>query len=343
MRHHPSVDILSSRSAMLTIGIAVQVHTVERETLALCQDRGELQRHFAAGPFSSSLRRLDGAGLIEIDSQQHRQIADLREEMKDLRRYLCELAGSQGQMVSGGTYPLTKGARLKMQIRIGCPDGDLAKLLCQAWPRYLPQLIALSAASPFHAGRDTQFASFRPQGLADHAELDSRPTDIHYDIARKLIEIRVCDTPLKLDTAVDLAAYAKEITRYLLAEVPAPRDDEAAFDYRQACFQAAQFSFDGQLGCHDDGKTIAKDILATLEQLREFGTGGHLDELNRIEQQVHTTANDSQALRAYLSKDRNMTAIVARQVLIWASARQPDMTERTPSANENGPHEAGHF
>ena len=46
-------------------------------------------------------------------------------------------------------------------VHIGCPDPDQALWLLHAFNRYIPHLIALSAASPFGQGIDSRFQSAR--------------------------------------------------------------------------------------------------------------------------------------------------------------------------------------
>lgn len=330
---------------LLSVGIVVQVHTVDRKTLQLSDTPAELAREIENGPYAGLIRPQTGSPLIEIRSQRHLRLAALREEMHAIRCYLSSLGGALGHMVcGGGCHPLPvagaaadwpelagQPARIEpafgMHLHIGCPDPALASYLCRSWTRYLPHLIALSAASPFHAGVDTECASYRSsrrQGpVGNGLTSEGAPSsDIHLDRAGQTVVIRVCDAPLNLDTAVDLAAYAQALTAYLLAEVPAPPDDEAAFDYLLARSQAARFGFDGLIGAHDDGRTIAEDILATLEELRLSGRAVDVaEELNHLEQQVLSAENDAQALRAYQRKHRDLSSVVARQALIWAAGR----------------------
>lgn len=338
-RSSPLPKSFPTTSSLLTIGIAVQVHTVDRQTLQLSDTPDEFARQIARGPYAKLIRPLAGSPLIEIKSRRHLELAALREEMHAVRCYLSSLGGALGQMVcGGGCHPLpttgdavtTSEPAFGLHLHVGCPDPELAQYLCRSWTRYLPQLIALSAASPFHAGVDTQCASYRSSRCQDAAGADAAQAageapcwDIATDPDSQSIVIRVCDAPLNLDTAVDLAAYAQALTAYLLAEVPAPPDEDAAFDYLQARYQAARFGFDGLLGTHDDGRTIAEDILATLDLLRLSGRATDIaDELNHIEQQVQSAENDAAALRGYLRKDHDLSSVVARQALIWAAGRQ---------------------
>ena len=109
-------------------------------------------------------------------------------------------------------------------IHVGCPGGDDAVYLIHMLTRYVPHFIALSAASPFYQGEDTQFQSSRLTSInafplaghmpfvRDWAEfleyydkmrgfgIVASMKDFYWDIRPKpeygTVEIRVCDTPL---------------------------------------------------------------------------------------------------------------------------------------------------
>src|SRR3972149_3103694 len=135
-------------------------------------------------------------------------------------------------------------------IHVGCPGGDEAVYLVHAMTRYVPHFIALSAASPYYQGEDTAFQSSRLTAvnafpLAGHmpfvkdwAEfleyfdkmrgfgVVESMKDFYWDIRPKpefgTIEIRVCDTPLTVERAAQLAAYAQALARWLLDGAPRP-------------------------------------------------------------------------------------------------------------------------
>src|SRR3970040_699016 len=131
-------------------------------------------------------------------------------------------------------------------IHVGCPGGDEAIYLTHMLTRYVPHFIALSAASPFYQGEDTSFQSSRLTAVsafplaghmpfvADWAQFTdycggmkqcgivASMKDFYWDIRPKpeygTIEIRVCDTPLTVGRAAQLAAYAQALAAYYPAE-----------------------------------------------------------------------------------------------------------------------------
>lgn len=332
----------------LTIGITVQVQALDRNTLRPTRIGAALIDAIANGPYGEAIRLLNDGAMIEIVSSRFATISELRENMRAVRSHLATLAGTFGVMVAGGgCHPLaddgtttaSPGHLFGLHLRIGCPDRVLADYLGSAWQRYLPQLIALSAASPFHAGNDTEFVSYR--ALALEAANSESGAWVGHDVGAEGIVIRVCDAPLNLDTAVDLAAYAQALSAYLLAEVPELSDDTAIFDPRQARLQAARFGLDGLLGTHDDGQTIGQDILATIEVLRR---SAHPPEsgraFDRIEEHVLAGGNDATTMRSFLKADRAMLAVITHLAQTWASARhdgQPGRTKKWPAPGRAKP------
>ena len=180
-------------------------------------------------------------------------------------------------------------------IHVGCADGDDALYLLHAFSRYLPQFIALSASSPFYQGVDTAFDSsrlnavfaFPLSGRAPFALKWSEFTayfermsvsgivesmkDFYWDVRPKpefgTIEIRVCDTPLTVERAAALAAYAQAICRWLLVERPDKVSEDNYLAYTYNRFQACRFGLEGEVIDPAAGvrRTIAEDVAATLQ------------------------------------------------------------------------------
>lgn len=326
--HHSS----SAHASTLTTGVVVQVQTLNQENLQLAEIGPILLELIQNGPYSSSVRPVRGRATIEIISGCHSMIDELRQEMHSIRRYLAEVTGSHGIMIcGGGCAPLPPATLFGFNIRIGCADEVLAKYLCAAWQHYLPQFVALSAASPFCIGNDTGFVSYRAKTIESSVG-ESQTCCVHRDRSGEFIEISVCDTPLNLDTAVDLAAYAQALSAYLLAEVPASTEEVSVFNDHQAWLQAARYGLDGLIGQHDDGQTIGQDILLTIDRLRAAAlpqeSGRSLD---RIEERVRACGCDAETIRAHLKRDRDMMSVVARMTMLWASALQTEKTSSVQS------------
>jgi len=124
-----------------------------------------------------------------------------------------------------------------MHVHIGMPNGDDAIKVGNLLQSMCPLFIAMSAASPFLQLADTGFAAARPletliyphggpmPDLRDWAhfeevaeeifatKLASTLKDIYWDVRPKpefgTVEIRVFDTPLSINKAVAMAAFAR--------------------------------------------------------------------------------------------------------------------------------------
>ena len=115
---------------------------------------------------------------------------------------------------------------LQVHVAVGGADATLA--VYNALRGHLPELAALAANAPFHAGRDTGFASIRPliggllprQGVppaipswAEFAEMLRWAGDpktwwfeLRPHVAYGTLELRVCDTQTTLAEAAAIAA-----------------------------------------------------------------------------------------------------------------------------------------
>jgi glutamate---cysteine ligase / carboxylate-amine ligase len=179
-------------------------------------------------------------------------------------------------------------------IHVGCASGDEAVYLVHMLTRYVPHFIALSASSPFYQGEDTSFQSSRLTAVSafplaghmpfvrDWAEfleyfarmkrygIVASMKDFYWDIRPKpeygTIEIRVCDTPLTVRRAAQLAAYAQALAAYHVAERPREPTRETYFVNAYNRFEACRYGFRGEMIEPYAGvkRRIGDDILETL-------------------------------------------------------------------------------
>ena len=228
-------------------------------------------------------------------------------------------------------------------IHVGCADGDDALYLLHAFSRYLPQFIALSASSPFYQGVDTAFDSsrlnavfaFPLSGRAPFALRWSEFTayvermsvsgivesmkDFYWDVRPKpefgTIEVRVCDTPLTVERAAALAAYAQAICRWLLVERPDKVSEDSYLAYTYNRFQACRFGLEGEVIDPAAGvrRTIAEDVAATLQAVsvhaRELDCEAPLQLLARIARD----GNDARWMREAFADGGSLADLVWQQ------------------------------
>ena len=231
-------------------------------------------------------------------------------------------------------------------IHIGCPDGDTACRLTHQLAGAIPHFIALSASSPFYQGVDTAFSSARLNAVTafplsgtmpfvlhweefnDYFERMARcgivqsMKDFYWDVRPKpeygTVEIRVCDTPLTLQRAVDLAMYA----RLLAAEAfdtaaPPSADTYLAYSYNR--FQACRFGLDGQLVCADGSeRRLRDDLLATLQRLAPRAAElGCTDSVERLGDLARHGRTDADWLREDYARTESLSYLVRRASERW--------------------------
>jgi carboxylate-amine ligase len=198
-------------------------------------------------------------------------------------------------------------------VHIGCQGGDEAIYLAHMLARYVPHFIALSASSPFQQGEDTSYQSSRLNTVSAFPLSGQMPfvhswsefldyfgkmrgygivesmKDFYWDIRPKpeygTVEIRVLDTPLTIERAAALVAYAQALARHLLTDRPhAPsRDVYTLHNYNR--FQACRYGLAGTMvdAYSERHVGLREDVLETLAVLAphaaELGSAAALLEL----------------------------------------------------------------
>jgi carboxylate-amine ligase len=201
--------------------------------------------------------------VLEVTTPVCRTPADIQRSLAQLRGYVAEIARSEGCRVgSAGTHPFSLFERQRitardryrqlvdqlqyvarrelifgMHMHVAVDDPEKAIQVMNGLLLHLPQMLALSASSPFWRGEPTGlsssrqmvFAAFPRSGppprfkdYADYAEVVGQLektgciadyTHIWWDIRLHprfgTIEIRVCDALTRIEDAVALAAYAQ--------------------------------------------------------------------------------------------------------------------------------------
>ena len=201
-------------------------------------------------------------------------------------------------------------------VHIGCENGTQALWLLHQLSTYIPQFIALAAASPYFQGVDTAYdcsrlnsvyafpLSGRAPFLTDWPAFErffaklkalgvvQSMKDFYWDVRPKpefgTIEVRVCDTPLTVERAAVLAAYIQAICRMLLDRPVAPESEEIYLTYNYNRFQACRFGLEGQVinGATGASRALHQEVLSTLDVCRPFASELEstyaLDEIERL-------------------------------------------------------------
>ncbi|MBV8803228.1 MAG: glutamate--cysteine ligase [Gammaproteobacteria bacterium] len=232
-------------------------------------------------------------------------------------------------------------------IHIGCPNGDDALYLCHALARYLPQFIALSASSPFYQGIDTSFDCSRltvisafplsgtPPWLLTWDEFNiyyekmlglgvvKKMKDFYWDIRPKpdygTVELRICDTPLTIGKAADLAAFAQLLIYWLLEARPV-LSREIYLTYLMNRFRASRYGLNAIIVDPIKKLTIplADDIINTCNILTPFSKIFNSEEaLINIKESALAKKNDASWMRAINKKLNSLNDAVRAQTELW--------------------------
>jgi glutamate---cysteine ligase / carboxylate-amine ligase len=234
-------------------------------------------------------------------------------------------------------------------IHVGVESGDDAVYLTHRLAPFIPHFIALSASSPFYQGEDTSFETSRLHAVSAFPLSGSMPPvhsweefntffdemqaygivesmkDFYWDIRPKpeygTIEIRICDTPLDVELAVQLAAYAQTLAADLLRNRRAEPIEPIYRVYGYNRFQACRFGFEATLVYPYSRKQVRlrEDLLTTLERLRpvaqDLGTANALGMLERFAQK---SSNGTAWLRELYAENRSLADVVRVQSERWA-------------------------
>ena len=232
-------------------------------------------------------------------------------------------------------------------IHIGCANADDAVYLTHALARYVPHFIALAASSPFYQGVDTLFDSSRLSVVNAFPLSGTMPfvhtwadfnryfdkmydlgivrsmKDFYWDIRPKpeygTVEIRVCDTPLTVMRAAQIAAFAQALARALWENrAPVSQDVYLVHSYNR--FQACRHGFTGALVDAASGRTVSlgDDLRDTLRRLaphaQALGSQGAFDALTAL-----TVGGDNDAawLRRRYAEAKTLPDVVRQQAALW--------------------------
>ncbi len=254
----------------ITLGVEEELFLVNPDTLDLFSspDEGIFETaQKMSGPHKVVREFLHSQ--IETNTKVCSSIKELRTALLQTRRIVVEAAERHGAAaMAGSTHPFAQWRSLAvtpseryrrfaitfqegvrrfviagMHVHAGFGDADTRIRVMTALRRYLPLLHALSTSSPFNAGRDTGFKSYRlslvgglprtgmPGPLASWEEFDrllseyrrmkfvEDGSELWWDIrpshAYPTVEMRICDTCPRIEDAVTIAALYACLVRRL--------------------------------------------------------------------------------------------------------------------------------
>jgi carboxylate-amine ligase len=356
----PAIDARTLRATFdavepLTIGIEEELMLLDPATLDLAP----------VGP--QALARLDGdprfklelpAAQLEIALPPARSVAELAAQLADARRDAAEAVDGLAVLAGAGLHPfaaaegpLNPGARYEriereygtvarrqlvfaFQVHVAVGGADRTLAVYNALRAHLPELAALAANAPFHDGRDTGFASFRPivagmlprQGMAppieswdewaEDLQWGSRagrvpaPSQWWFELrphpAFGTLELRVPDTQATVAEAAAVAAMAHALVARLVEH---PRQPVPSWRIEENRWVAARRGLDGAFADLVTGEPVGvRDRLsALLDELGPLAAALGAEEEFAVAEAL-IEANGAQRMRAAAPGDPHRAA-----------------------------------
>jgi glutamate---cysteine ligase / carboxylate-amine ligase len=268
----PDEQIRSAREAYehgtdFTVAVEEEFAVLDPETLSLANRFEELQAAARGTPLEEHLVGELIASEVEVRTGRCDSFAEAAAKLGERRTQLDELAGSLGiALAAVGTHPWSpwqeqriidtphyrandellryvvwRNNTFGLHVHVGIRGADRAIAVCNGLRNYLPELLAVSASSPFvegvfthlHSARTEIFTRMFPRcGVPDAYEswrayeeyvrflYDTRSIAEHTQIwwsvrphlAFPTVEIRICDAQPDLEESRSLAALAYALT-----------------------------------------------------------------------------------------------------------------------------------
>lgn len=363
------------KSAACSVGIELEIQIINPKTYSHIARAKDLMKHINQD-VQKKIKPEITQSMIEINSSVHTSLDDMEKELTGLKNLLVEIGNSLNiTFCSGGTHPFQRWVTQKIyptkrfknltakyrylskrsavfaqHIHIGCSSANDALYLTHALARYVPQLIAIAASSPFYQGIDTNYASSRVnvfnsfplsgvipylttwEEFSDYFymmqdfKIIKTMKDFYWDIRPKpefgTVEIRVCDAPLTIKKALLLAAYLQTLSCYLLQEKPIHFSRNLYYLYNYNRFEASRYGFDGEfINAETKEKMIIQnDILSTMDKIQKYAAIlGTLNYLALLKEDIVNKYNDTIFLRQCYKKHASLVGVVAEQCNQWLS------------------------
>ncbi|ALL66742.1 putative cytoplasmic protein [Paraburkholderia caribensis MBA4] len=239
-------------------------------------------------------------------------------------------------------------------VHVGCPDPDSALVLLHSLSRYVPHFIALAASSPYVQGSDTKFQCARLNSVAPFPLSGRAPfvttwsefeeyfermaktglvnslKDFYWDIRPSpgygTIEVRVMDTPLRVEWAAAIAAYIQAVARYLLVDRPVHLSERDYEVYRANRFMACRYGLDGLCVNPETGHRgpIRGDILVTLDAVAEHARIlGAEEGIDIVRRTLTEGVSDAMWLRRIYGVHNSLHEVARQQCQVWRGAQMP--------------------
>lgn len=356
-------------SSSLSLGVELELQLINPSSYDLIPKAEALIESLEQSTYAAQIKPEITQSMIEINSSIHSDPLTLENEIKKIGQSLLSHAEKLNISLSGGgahpfqhwssrkIYPATRFKQVLKEYgylakrftvfaqhtHIGCSTPQDALYLTHVLARYVPQLIAISASSPFYQGVDTGYYSSRVNVVNSFPLYGTIPyvtswaefsayyekmrelkliesmKDLYWDIRLKpefgTVEIRVCDAPLTIHKSAMIAAYIQTLCCYLLEERPHDLTEDLYLVYNTNRFQATRYGYDGSFidPFSKEQTTIQEDLLSTLEKIsahaKVLDTESYLEE---VRADAHCKQSDAVIQKELYLQTQAFDAIVKK-------------------------------
>jgi glutamate---cysteine ligase / carboxylate-amine ligase len=308
----------------LTVGVEEELWILDAETLDLTPAVETLVAGAESRDLPGKVKTELHASVVELATDMSETAEDAVERVSELRRAAGEIAAENGlRVAAAGSYPTAvpeeqeiapvdryrdfvdyagPSARRQgvsgLHIHVGMPDADSCFRVMETILPWLPLVLALSANSPYLAGRETGMMSIRaevlgllprrgaPPAFRDYAEwegfidrmtatgLASDYTSFWWDVRLHprfgTLEVRAPDQPTSLTRTAAFVHLVRDLCAWALDAPPRAFDPRERGIYDQNRWAASRFGPHGKL-IHPD----RDEALTAAELSLELPVGLH--------------------------------------------------------------------
>src|ERR671925_508555 len=179
------------KSAPFSLGVEEEFQILNRESYELVSRIDEILLAFEGGEKEKRIKAELLQSVVEVATKVSKTVREALDDLRDLRSHLRDVAAEADALIaSAGTHPFSRYEHQEvterpryvdliesmrwvaerelifgLHVHVGLDSPDKAIACANALRTYLPELLALSANSPFWQGRATGLASTRAKPL----------------------------------------------------------------------------------------------------------------------------------------------------------------------------------
>jgi len=358
-----------SEAAAFTIGVEEEYQIINPHSRELASKSNKLvdskQQDGHAQDLFYEMHRCQ----VEIDTDVCQTLEEVRRDLTQARHSVIKAAQEHGLAIAAaGTHPFSRWQRQKItpkdryyglnevlqqlirelvifgcHVHVGIADREAAVAIVNRTRLWLPTLLALTANSPFWAGCDTGYSSYRMElwcrlptagppphfsHYADYRELIQNlietkitddPTKVYWDIRLSerypTVEFRVADVCGTVDEAVMYAGIIRALCQTCYqefqAEKPYPKIRSEML--KAGLWQAARYGIQGELIDFSNLRPVAAtDTIQTLLNYIRPALEAHndWDTVSKQVEHILSKGNSAQRQRQIYETKGNYQAVV---------------------------------